>query len=208
MLGKDLPVEKFRDLQKSMYMEYCATFFEKITDNVCMNVKHDADWGQWCYVSSKCKTLGKTGTQINSLTSWKMCQPGKDDRTRDKSVKQLIEWGTERDLMLALLMKLSYPTVAGRDWEDVKQFFMQGGDDIDLTAFPEDLRVGVKDLMVSGHTVVFGSKSKHPPHGIFNGDELFESTVNHANAVNKSFWEQWEHPLAMTTITQLKGRAQ
>lgn len=187
-------------------VEMCTTFFEAIPSNFCFNVQQGPDHGQWCYVRAACERLGGGGVLGSAPgVSWKMCDAGHDDMSREMTVEFLLGWAAQNDIMPALLMKEAYPTWEGRSWEQVRGYFAAGDNHtIDLAAFPEDLRGEVSSAMINGTPAVFDSEDHHPPFGILEGAKIFE-VITDEEYVRSAGSDVWTHPYRLNSVELMNG---
>merc|ERR1740123_1764158 len=106
----------------SLGPEFCARFYEKISESICVNVNMGEDQGQWCWVSSKCKSLAGGAAMPQTKLAWKQCSP-RDKRLRDLTPEQLASKAVSLDLDLGLLHKMSYPLYKKALWGEVQHIW-------------------------------------------------------------------------------------
>jgi hypothetical protein len=188
--------------------EMCTTFYEKIKDPICLN-KQLGGIEQWCYVSADCLSLvsgedhggNPLGGPMNEKVGWKTCSEETDDMTRKMTVEELMSWAEKNDLMPSLLVKQAYPVFPGTTWEQVKEPLTDG----DLSRLDPTVREHYEFVQKRGVPVVFDSGDHHPPHGIMEGQKLFQSEQNWPY-INAKRAAVWEHPYQIQKVTLIKGQ--
>jgi len=120
----------------------CNDFLKNLKDASCINVDllpfpaDDNTDKQWCYVSNDCLSLnggtaatnklgfaigGWHNLQSTSNLSWKICDQSTDSILKYKTMDELTAIGSESDISMAMLLRLSYPAVT-ITWGEAKIF--------------------------------------------------------------------------------------
>jgi len=120
----------------------CNDFLKNFKNDSCVNVDllpFPADAmtdKQWCYVSNDCLSLnggtaatnklgfaigGWHNLQSTSNLSWKICDQSTDSILKYKTMDELTAIGSESDISMAMLLRLSYPAVT-ITWGEAKIF--------------------------------------------------------------------------------------
>lgn len=188
-----------RSPKPPMKKEFCTDFYERITWTSCTNINfHNRATKQWCYVSSRCKSLNGGKSIPNTEISWKTCTKGEDDLLVEKTPEQLHVLAMRNDLNVGLVVKMAYPREWWR-WNKVAYLFAplgrEKGERADLD------RKNLLAAVESGRPMVLDSFNGHPP---------FVFVVNRtAYEVKPSMWtlkklmkqeDIWEHPSKVTTM--------
>jgi hypothetical protein len=138
-------------------LEMCTRFFETLGTNFCVNAQQGlfTDWrsGQWCYVSSKCKSLGPGAKIPGKAVAWKTCDHS-DQLLRHMAPLEIKKLADEQDLDSALTVKMAYTTIPnGVLMDNSTQIEMQ--------------KAG------SPYPLVFDSFDHHPPFQVVKGGKVY-----------------------------------
>jgi len=133
--------------------QVCERHHRLLNSSFCVNLGFE-HWrgqaGQWCYVGKQCTQLNGGRKGKGASPHLKMCQAGNDELLRDKSLKELEEISRDLDIDLSLLVKQAYPTWHSEKWNQVEEFFRNGGPSLD-----ESLRKRLQQTLDTGIPIVF-----------------------------------------------------
>jgi len=155
-------------------VDYCMKFYELLDSNACVNLRHNNepgrwDSGQWCYVSSQCRSASPAnGTWAIFV---KLCKEGEDEMLREKTPDELFQfWKAQKmPLSLGFLAKMAYPVETAVTVDMTKAFYGMP-DTADIKLYQSE-SAALARLQDSGKPVVIDAKK--PPYGLLHGQRFY-----------------------------------
>lgn len=154
----------FQPELKPVYSQFCTLGYERFAGTTCLKTEHmSQNQDYWCYVDSMtCKSRDLLHIE-NSTAAAKLCKKGKDDLASNHPISELTKRAQDLDMIVGLLLTLSYPMLETATWPEVEDWFLNGKN-------PKKLNHRALTELVRAKTpIIFDSGGRKIPHYIING---------------------------------------